>query len=658
MVDESLPDGKGEKDINSAHDMQNRSGNATMIRSPIGLLILVVCVMFVMEALVMFLGMLLAPMPQWLSGFGDAFITVILLLPALYFFSFKPLNQELIERKRVEDELRKINKALEQQTLVAEKMASQAQMASVAKSEFLANMSHEIRTPMNGVIGMTGLLLDTELNEEQRSYADIVRSSGESLLILINDILDLSKIEAGKIDLETIDFDLSSLLDDFAVTLALRAQEKGLELVYSAETPVPVLLRGDPGRLRQILTNLTGNAIKFTPAGEVAIRVSIASETGETVLLRFSVRDTGIGIPKDKLGLLFDKFSQVDASITRQYGGTGLGLAISKQLAELMGGEIGVESEKDKGSEFWFTARLGKLAQKATIQIVPDANLSHVRVLIIDDNATNREILTTRLASWNMRPVEAQNGIAALQALYRAVEDGDPFRFALMDMHMPGMNGEELGQAIQADKRLANTRMVMLTSMAARGDARHFAQLGFAAYLPKPLRHQELKGVLALAMKDRVSTTSAPPPIVTRHLLHETLKQSSGRHSRILLAEDNIVNQHLALCILRKLGLQADAVADGAKALTAIQTIPYDLVLMDVQMPEMDGLEATRQIRAPHSTALNRNVPIIAMTANAIQGDRELCLAAGMNDYISKPVNLNTLAEAINRWLPRDSSDM
>ena len=373
-------------------------------------------------------------------------------------------------------------------------------------------------------------------------------------------------------------------------------------------------------------------------------------------LLRFSVRDTGIGIPADKLGLLFDKFTQVDASTTRKYGGTGLGLAISKQLAELMGGEIGVSSEEGQGSEFWFTARLGKQAEGAQAESRPPADLRGVRALIVDDNATNREILTTRLASWGMRPSEAPDGPAALQALYRALDESDPFRVAVIDMQMPGMDGEALGRTIKADARLADTRLVMLTSLGTRGDARRFEEIGFAAYATKPIRHQELKAVLSLALAERAGAEPTPRPIVTRHTARETLNLFAGRKARILLAEDNITNQQVALGILKKLGLRADAVANGAEAVKALETIPYDLVLMDVQMPEMDGLEATRQIRNPQSAVPNHQIPIIAMTAHAMQGDRERCLEAGMNDYVTKPVAPQALAEALEKWLPKETA--
>ena len=529
----------------------------------------------------------------------------------------------------------------------------EAEFASRAKSEFLANMSHELRTPMNGVIGMTGLLLDTNLSEEQCRYAEIVRTSGESLLGIINDILDFSKIEAGKLTLEILDFDLEPLMDELAMTLALRAQKKGLELLYSADHGVPRHLRGDPGRLRQILNNLASNAIKFTPTGEVTIRVSVLSQDDESALLRFAVRDTGIGIRPDKTKLLFQKFSQVDASTTRKHGGTGLGLAISKQLAELMGGQAGVISEVGRGSEFWFTVRMQK--QPRAVQPAPplhSAELDDIRILIVDDNATNREILMAHMTDWAMRPSEAVDGASALESMLSAVEEDDPFRLAVIDMQMPGMDGATLGRAIQSNPQFSKTRIVMLTSLGARGDAKIFEDIGFAGYLTKPVQYHDLRGVLSLVLSaPEVSAKSKPRPIITRHATREKLPSFKGCKTRILLAEDNIFNQQVALGILRKMGLKADAVANGQEAIRALEHIPYGLVLMDVQMPVMDGLEATRLLRSTQSTALLSG-PIIAMTANAMTGDREKCLEAGMNDFLSKPISPQALATMLTQWLP------
>jgi PAS domain S-box-containing protein len=573
---------------------------------------------------------------------------------------------DITASKKAEEELVETNRRLEETILLSNEMAIQAEMANVAKSEFLANMSHEIRTPLNGVIGMTGLLLDTDLTDEQHHYAHAATTSAESLLSLINDILDFSKIEAGKLDIEILDFDLHSLLDDFSETIAFKTHEKGLELLCSIDPEVPALLRGDPGRLRQILTNLTGNAVKFTSAGEVAIRVSLSSKTDEESLLRFSVHDTGIGIPEEKIGLLFNKFTQVDASTTRKFGGTGLGLAISKELVEMMSGEIGVISEEGKGSEFWFTARFGNQQRGALVEVQLPADLHGIRILIVDDSAANREILMKRLAYWGMRPVETGDGALALKALDKGIEAGDPFRVAIIDMQMPGMDGETLGWAIKSDMRMADTKLVVMTSIGIRGDARRFRDAGFEAYLTKPARYQELFNILSVLMSDSISPdkgiednlSSNIRPIITRHSAPKQVRLFTDTGARILLVEDNLTNREVATGMLKKFGLQADTATNGAEAIKALKANPYDLVLMDIQMPVMDGIEATRQIRSAEIEiskqdlgALRSDIPIIAMTAHAMKGDRERFLEAGMNDYLSKPISSKVLADKLERWL-------
>jgi PAS domain S-box-containing protein len=571
-------------------------------------------------------------------------------------------NWDTTAQKQAAEALLEINRHLEEETMRSSQHAQEAANANAAKSEFLANMSHEIRTPMNGIIGMTGLLLDTELNEEQRRYAETVRGSGETLLRLINDILDFSKIESKKLELEFVEFDLREVLDDFADTLSVHAYAKELEICSITDARIPPRFCGDPGRLRQILTNLAGNAIKFTAKGEVVVRTSLEEQNEFDCVLRFSVRDTGIGIPKNKIDILFEKFSQVDASTTRQFGGTGLGLAISKQLAELMGGEMGVDSEEGKGSEFWFTARLVRShkSERARTESHTPSNLNGVRVLIVDDNATNREILTTLTTSWGMRPTAAEGGPSALQVLYRALAEQDPFQIAVIDMQMPDMDGEAVGRAIKSDNRLGDTRMVMLTSLGVRHRAQHYQQIGFSSCTTKPVRSVELLNLISTALFDaggfRPQQASAPnrEPLDTNRIQSQPAFRGNAR---ILLAEDNSTNQAVALGILKKLGLCADAVANGAEAIKALESIPYDLVLMDVQMPVMDGLEATRQIRSPGSAVLNHWIPIIAMTAHALQGDRERFLESGMNDYVSKPVSSLTLMDVLQCWLPKNNDE-
>ncbi|MCP4677223.1 MAG: response regulator [Deltaproteobacteria bacterium] len=573
-----------------------------------------------------------------------------------YFFSGKKIVNDVkncligstmdsVDRESAEEELHKTNEYLEQRTELANHMVAQVEMANVAKNEFLANMSHEIRTPMNGVIGMTGLLLDTDLTGDQRRYAEIVRISGESLLEIVNDILDFSKIDAGKMKLHILDFDLRAMLDDFAEKSALKVQKKGLEFICATSPEVPALLRGDPGRLRQVLVNLVGNATKFTSEGEISVRADLVSETEEEALVRFSVHDTGIGIPMESQESLFLRFTQADTSTTRKYGGTGLGLAISKYLVEVMGGEIGVTSEEGKGSEFWFTARFAKQPEREHETIEP-VDLRGARILVVDSNATNREIQLRQLTAWSARPDEASDGEMALRILRAEAEAGDPYIVALVDMQMSGMDGEELGRLIKADETIRDTQLVMMTSVGQRGDAGRLEEIGFAAYMTKPVRQSELFDTLCLVLSRETKTTNQT--LVTRHSIYEIRRGAV----RILLAEDNIINQQVALGILRKLGLSADTVATGAEAVDALKEKPYDLVLMDCQMPEMDGYEATARIRDPNSEVDNHNVPIIAVTANVMQGDRDKCMEAGMDDYLPKPVNPKDLADTIEKWLP------
>jgi PAS domain S-box-containing protein len=557
------------------------------------------------------------------------------------------ISRDITARKRAEESLRLTNRQLEETTREARRLAEEAAQASVAKSEFLANMSHEIRTPMNGVIGMTGLLLDTDLSTEQRQYAEIVRASAESLLSIINDILDFSKIEARKMELERLEFDLRSTVEGAAELLSTKAYEKGLRLAGVIAPEVPAFLRGDPGRLRQVLVNLAGNAVKFTERGEVVIRASVDREDETTVTLRFSVTDTGIGIAKHHLERLFMPFTQVDGSTTRRFGGTGLGLAISKQLVAMMGGQIGAESVEGQGSTFWFTAVMQKQPDDAPRKAFQPADVKGSRVLVVDDFAANRQLVSALLKGWGCEGAEASDAANAMQMLVNAAEAGRAFDAAVLDMQMPAVDGLTLGRQIKADPRTASTALIMMTSLGQRGDAKQVQDVGFAAYLTKPVRHQHLHDCLALAL-GRQSDPDAKPTLITRHTIAEA--QSKRQRTRILLAEDNTVNQRVALAMLKRIGYQAEAVQNGREVLEALERAPFDLVLMDCQMPEMDGYEATRAIRS--LDAPYRNIPVVALTANAMEGDRELCLSAGMNAYIAKPVTAGAIADVLERWLP------
>jgi len=546
-----------------------------------------------------------------------------------------------------------MSQSVEKSVTNLENAKKAAEDSSRAKSQFLANMSHEIRTPMNGVLGMAELLSNTQLTDRQYRFLSVLLNSGESLLNIINDILDFSKIEAGKLELENINFNLQQMVDDIVETFSIPTHSKGLELACLVKRGVPSTVCGDPSRLRQILVNLVGNAVKFTEKGEVVVRVSIDEEREDTVLVRFEIKDTGSGVDTEAKNRIFEHFSQADGSMTRKYGGTGLGLAIAKRLAKLMDGEIGVESTPGKGSTFWFTVRLEKQDQETREPLIHRCDLQGLRVLVVDDNDTNREILNEQLTGWGMVYEGAADGPEALHMLGNAAAEGRLYQLVILDMMMPGMDGMQLAEAIRVDPAIANVPLIILTSMGLRGDAEMVRATGVKAYLTKPVRQSELYNCIATVMGK--ASPEASSQLVTRHSLVEAGMRFQGK---VLVAEDTLLNQEVAREMLESAGCHVDIVDNGLKAFEAVSSAQYDVIFMDCQMPEMDGYEAAKAIRQREKTEYpEQHIPIVALTAHAMAGDRERCLDAGMDDYLTKPFKQKDLGKVLERLLNNTISE-